>query len=165
VTDLDELLADLPIAGPSLTGATCKPATCRRHRWVASWANGAQGVYVCERCGRTQDVARSRRGKSARSRGNAYERELAKKLGGKRTGMFGGPDDVTTSLFTCQVKVRKAFPSWMTDEIDKLTRTATTTPILVVANSPGPGYKRRAIVVVDLADWVDLHGEIAGAAG
>ncbi len=41
MTDLDELLADLPIAGPSLTGATCKRS--HRHRF---WAR----AYRTEGC-------------------------------------------------------------------------------------------------------------------
>jgi hypothetical protein len=28
-----------------------------------------------------------------------------------------------------------------------------------VTDTPGPGKKRRAVVILDLDDWRDLHGE------
>jgi hypothetical protein len=39
--------------------------------------------------------------------------------------------------------------------------TADQTPILVVADAPGPGHKRRAMVILELSDWRALHGEDA----
>ena len=33
-------------------------------------------------------------------------------------------------------------------------------PVLVVGDAPGPGYRRRALVVMDLRDFRDLHGEL-----
>ena len=159
--ELDALLAAEPIAPPTMSGA--KGRKCRRHQW--EYVTGPSFTdfsldpgWCCARCGKPKDEAHSRRGKNNRSRGNAYERELAAKIGGKRTGQFGGPDDVTSDLFVVQVKVRKAWPSWMADELAKLPRTGGRVPLLVVANAPGPGHSRKALVVVGLEDWISLHG-------
>jgi hypothetical protein len=35
-------------------------------------------------------------------------------------------------------------------------------PILIVGDEPGPGHPRRALVVMELGDWHDLHGEVEG---
>jgi len=35
-------------------------------------------------------------------------------------------------------------------------------PILIVGDAPGPGFRRRAVVLMDLADFRDLHGEVGG---
>lgn len=165
---IDAALAEVPVTPPTLAGAAGK--RCRRHTWWGDYRpplgtdptpeNMARYTVVrCVRCPAIRDETRARRGKSARQRGNAYERELAKKLGGKRTGMYGGPDDVTVSeLFVIQSKVRKAWPQWMADELAKLPRTGGRIPLLVVANAPGSAFRRRALVVVDLADWISLHG-------
>ena len=32
--------------------------------------------------------------------------------------------------------------------------------ILVMVDTPGPGKKRRALVILDLDDWRELHGAI-----
>lgn len=181
-SDFDEL----PFTHPDAQGPTINVATvrkCYRHKWlgvtrvpahltVASnhdcflmMCDGyAEGVVIrlCSVCGKPYDPIVSKRGKSARNRGNAYERELALRLGGKRVGQYGGPDDVTVNdLFTIQSKVRKAFPSWMSDELAKLPRTGGRVPLLVVADAPGAGHRRRALVVVGLEDWIELHGPVA----
>jgi hypothetical protein len=104
------------------------------------------------------DPVRSRRGRANRRRGNDFERSLAAELGGRRIGQYGDPADVLTPLFVVQAKVRKAFPYWMTRELDRLPRADGRIPLLVVSDSPGPGRRRRSVVVVDLRDWVDLHG-------
>jgi hypothetical protein len=114
--------------------------------------------WACARCGVVRDDTRSRRGKSARRRGNDYERDVAAALGGVKVGMYGGPVDVQTPLLNVQVKVRGAFPSWMTDELAKLPRTGGRVPTLVVADTPGQGRRRRALVVMSLDDFRELHG-------
>jgi len=76
-----------------------------RHRWelfraVEETPYGliqSTGGLRCHVCGVLQDEAKSRRGKNARSRGNAYERDVARRLGGIRVGQYGGTSDVTTA--------------------------------------------------------------------
>ena len=53
---------------------------------------------------------RSVRGKRARQRGNAFDREVATRLNGKRTGMYGGKDDVQAGVFVIQCKVGLSYP-------------------------------------------------------
>jgi len=134
---------------------------CRRHEWVVALLDVALGEphpVRCLNCDKPRDIVRSRRGKSASRRGKDYERALAQSLGGVKVGHLGGPEDVRAGMFNVQSKVRKAFPEWQWNELAKLPRTGGKVPLLVVADAPGPGYRRRAMVVLTLSDWVDLHG-------
>jgi hypothetical protein len=137
----------------------------RRHRhvwsyWPTSNPNERASLPTC-RCGAIKDEARSRRGRTARARGNRRELELAKALGGVKVGHHGGPEDVRAGLLNVQSKVRagSAFPSWMARELDKLPRTGGRLPALIVTDVPGRGIRRRALVVMDLDDFRELHGE------
>ena len=56
------------------------------------------------------DPAKSRRGRTARARGNAYEREVARLLNGTRIGWAGGPTDVATGVYDIQCKVGGSYP-------------------------------------------------------
>lgn len=115
------------------------------------------GGWVCGRCSTVMTPETIRRGKSARRRGIDYERELAWKLGGTKVGHFGGAADVIVNeMFVVQSKVGLRFPGWMQDELNKLPRTGGRIPLLVVADA-GSGHKRRAVVVLGLDDWRDLH--------
>jgi hypothetical protein len=148
----------------SALGAQRLAAEVKRHRHDYRWLPGDDGVaYEVCRCGAIKDPVKSRAGRSARNRGNRRELELAKALGGTKVGQYGGPDDVRAGMFVVQSKVRAAFPSWMTTELDKLPRTDGRIPLLIVTGPaglvPGDRRKRPAIAVVHLADWVDLHGE------
>lgn len=161
MTDLADLPFEHGASVPTFSGATGKRGV-HRHRWVQRLAVGpnhpARVQFCCHSCGAVQDPVKSRRGRQSRRHGNDYERELAAKLGGKRTGMYGGPDDVMVSgMFAIQSKVGLRFPGWMHAELQKL-RGSGLTPLLVVADSPGPGRRRRALVVLELDDWRDLHG-------
>ncbi len=51
------------------------------------------------------DPAKSRKGKNSRQRGNAFEREIAKRLNATRTGQFGGKQDVGNEWLSVQCKV------------------------------------------------------------
>jgi len=124
---------------------------CYRHRWLNS---------VCSSCGAVRDEARSRRGRLNKNRGRAIEREVCELLGWMPIGGAGGPADGIglTSLVVGQVKSGGRFPGWMATELDKLPRTGGRVPVLAIAQTPGPGKKRRILVVLDAHDWVDLHG-------
>jgi hypothetical protein len=114
----------------------------------------------CARCGVQQDPVKSKRGRSARRRGNNRELELAVLMGGEKVGHHGGPDDVRLPLINVQSKVRKAFPYWMTTELAKLPRTGDRVPALIVTDSPGRGIRRRTIIVLELSDFQNLHGRV-----
>lgn len=60
-------------------------------------------------------------------------------------------------------KNRRAWAGYLGRELDYLPRTGGRTPLLVVIETPGPGKKARALVVMDESDWIDLHrGEDRG---
>ena len=123
-------------------------------------------VSTCEHCGVFAGTRHDRlcpaakKGRSARSRGNRRELEIARELGGEKVGMYQGPEDVRTPLLNVQSKVRKAFPHWMTVELDKLPRSGGRLPALVVTDAPGSGRERQSIVVMYLSDFSDLHGRV-----
>ncbi len=165
MTDLDELPFDYP-SSPTPTGAGP-----RRHRHVWGPTKGVGRMHalvnadpavaiVCVRCGATRDEARGRRGRNNRARGNRIELQMARELGMRKVGQYGGPEDATSAPFVAQVKSRSgaAFPGWMSDELAKLPVLASQTPILVVAEANPATRKRRALVVLTLDDWKALHG-------
>lgn len=152
-SDLD----DLPWSDgstPTRNGATGRKP-CSRHEW--EWRG--PGLRVCRRCEAVRDPDRSRRGSNNRSRGNAVEREVAKKLGLRRVGQYGGKDDVAGDLFAAQVKSGGSFSERYWNWLKAVPVNSGQTALLVVTDAPGPGHKRRAVVVLDLEDWRDLHGE------
>ena len=161
-------MTDLPFGEPltAANPAAPKPRVCRRHQWV--WAETEQlGVGItmthvrCSRCGRDRSEAVSRRGRNNRSRGNSIEREVGKQLGLKRVGQFGGATDLGESADPFAVSVKSGsgyFSERYWDQLKRQPVAAGQTALLVVTDAPGPGHKRRAIVVVELADWIALHG-------
>jgi hypothetical protein len=128
-----------------------------RHQWYPSGFS-----EYCRFCEVERNPETSRRGRTNRSRGNAIEREIARKLGLKRVGMYGGPDDIGSAAqpFIGQVKSGKSFPERMYRWLKALPSNANQTPILVMTDAPGPGVRRRALVIVTLEDWISLHGPI-----
>lgn len=105
------------------------------------------------------NAERASRGKRARQRGNAFEREVASKLNGKRTGMFGGKNDVEAGHFVIQCKVGLSYPERLDKWLRELTPKADQLGILVVGDSPGAGVKRRALVVIDFDDFIAWYGK------
>ncbi len=156
--DLDALLENQPIAPPTLAGEPTA-RKCRRHLWIFTAT-----PVKCIRCQALYDPAASRRGKNNRSRGNAIEREVAAQLGLRRVGQFGGPDDIKGAMFAGQVKSGAAFSEKLWRWLKAVPVDASQTAILVITDAPGPGHRRRAVVVVDLADWIGLHGPEVEAA-
>lgn len=146
---MTDLFAPLTPPNP----AAVRP-TCRRHRWEAQ---------QCVRCGAHWDAIAARRGRLNRSRGNAIEREIAARLGLARVGQYGGPDDIRGALFAGQVKSGGAFPERAWRWLKAVPVDAGQVAILVLATAPGPGAKRRGVVIIDLDDWADLHGPETGA--
>jgi hypothetical protein len=137
-----------------------------RHVWVARVPaptdTDLKPWWECRLCGYPQDPLLVRRGRNNRRRGNAIEREVAHKLGLKRVGMYGGPDDIGSAAQPCigQVKSGKSFPERLYRWLKALPSNANQTPILVMTDAPGPGIRRRALVIVTLEDWIALHGPI-----
>jgi hypothetical protein len=100
----------------------------------------------------------SRRGRLNRSRGNAFEREVAHKFGGKRVGQYGGPEDVTAGQFNIQAKCGQMFSEKYWRWLSAIPRKADQVPLLVVGDAPGSGGKRRVVVIIEESDFLNLVG-------
>jgi len=105
------------------------------------------------------NAAKSRRGKTARQRGNSFEREVAARLNGKRTGMYGGKNDVEAGYFVIQCKVGLSYPERLDKWLRELNPKADQLAVLVVGDSPGAGTRRRALAIIDFDDFVQHYGK------
>lgn len=111
-------------------------------------------------CGHLYDEAKARRGRTSLRAGKDAERRIAKAYGGRRTGQFGGPDDVLVGdLFVVQSKAGGWFSERYWNELAKLPRTAGRIPTLIVSERPKPGVHARRLVIRMFSDDVDLHGD------
>jgi hypothetical protein len=154
--------ANLPFgeASPEAAISTAKPRK-HRHQWITYevFIDGKRELPDETRCkcGAIQDPAASRRGKSARNRGNAFEREVAAKLGGQRRGQYGGLDDVAAEWIVVQCKVGGAFPEriwrWLPPGNAGQLRA------VVIGDAPGSSGKRRSLICLDLDDFVAWYGK------
>jgi hypothetical protein len=149
----------VPLTPPTLNGGSSRK--CRRHDHQ-TW-DPATDEWVCNRCGARTPVEARRRGRNNRARGNAIEREVGHRLGLRRVGQYGGPDDLSGELFSVQVKSGKSFPERLYGWLRAVPVNAGQTPLLVVTDAPGPGHRRRALVVLELDEWIALHGPTGGA--
>ncbi len=117
---------------------------------------------------RLPDPVRSRRGRTNRSRGNALEREWCRRLGFRRVGHYGGPEDgiALNGLFVGQAKSLSSarFPSWLCTELAKLPRSEGRIPVLGLLEAPGTArdHRPRRLVVMDESDFIALHGPVGG---
>jgi hypothetical protein len=162
-------VADLPFDYPDITppNAGASSRKCRRHSWIAemAWTHGDSGEHDyrptgqvrCLRCSAVRDDKAARRGRNNRSRGNSIEREIGKRLGLRRVGQYGGPDDLSGELFAAQVKSGGAFSERLWSWLKAVPVNAGQTALLVVTDAPGPGHRRRAMVILDIGDWEALH--------
>jgi hypothetical protein len=121
-------------------------------------------AWTCGRCGHSTSAARIRAGRAVGKRGRKHERQSMERLGLVNVGGLNRERDGGDRLdpFVAQSKsfVPKRFPGWMLAEIDKLRRVGLLphqTPVLVITESR-QGVKRRGIVVLDMEDWIGLHG-------
>ena len=102
------------------------------------------------------DPAKSRRGRTARARGNAIEREVAKRLGASRVGQFGGKQDVANDWLAVQCKVGGSFSERQWDWLQTVPVKSDQLRGLVIGDSPGDGGgRRRAVIILDLDDFCD----------
>ena len=105
-----------------------------------------------------QNAEKSRRGRNARQRGNAFEREVAKRLGAQRVGQYGGKQDVANNWIAVQCKVGKSYPERLDGWLRSVPVKGDQLAALVVGDSPGAGTRRRAMIVLDLDDFIAWFG-------
>jgi hypothetical protein len=162
MTDLDELLEGLPIAPPTFTEVTERK--CRRHRWVLMESWGTDGFngpleFRCSFCGKPKDEARSRRGKSSRRLGNDGERRSEKRYGWRKTGEFGGIDDLVGTMHVVQQKTsRRLAPVAWKGIFARLDERAAGRVPLILLSFVRAGVDTEDFVIVRGKDWLALHG-------
>ena len=100
------------------------------------------------------DPSKSRKGRNSRQRGNAFEREIAKRLGGQRVGQFGGKQDVANDWIAVQCKVGGSFSERQWDWLQSVPVKSDQLRMLIIGDSPGVGGgRRRAVDILDLDDF------------
>lgn len=130
-----------------------------RHFWVWFETDGEVGRR-CNRCGVIRDETKARRGKTARNRGNAYEREVAAKLGGRRVGQYGDQVDVDVpGYLRVQTKNGTAYPSRIDRWLRAIPIEAGLLRAVVIGDAPGPGTRRRSLICFDLDEYAMWHGK------
>jgi len=118
----------------------------------------------CEHCGawpktpHAKTCPKAKRARSSIRAGKDWERETARRLNGLRIGQFGGKSDVRSEQFNVQCKVGPSyFPERMWEWLQALPADGRC-PVAVIGDRPGSGRKRRAVIVLDLDDFIDLMG-------
>lgn len=106
----------------------------------------------------TPDFGPKRRGKNNNRRGKAWEKEIAERIGGERVGQKGGKDDVQHERFAIQAKVGKMFPERFWSWLGAIPTKPGQRRALIVGDAPGPGRRRRAIVILELREWEKAEG-------
>jgi hypothetical protein len=155
VSDVDSLPWDG--AAPA-TGNGAKGRRCVRHSWVWDGVPAAPPRQVCARCGKEKDAATSRRGRTARNRGNDYEREVARILGGRRVGQYGDKVDVDVpGYLRVQCKVGASYPERLDGWLRAIPQEAGILRAVVIGDAPGAGRRRRSLIVLDLDEYASWH--------
>lgn len=117
------------------------------------------GYYKDQAIQKMIDPAKSRKGKNSRARGNAFERLVAQKLGGRRTGQWGGKTDATGGegeWLQVQCKVGGSFSERQWGWLQSVPVKSDQLRGLVIGDSPGVGGgRRRAVIILDLDDFCD----------
>lgn len=136
--------------------------SCYRHDWATARFEDGTTMTECLRCGKVRDEAVKRRNRNSRQRGAAFEREVAKALGGRRTGPLGGRDDVMVGAFSA-VQTKKTLRLSLAEARTYLADLRRTFPdrVPLVVHAL-PGHAPDPIVILPLSVWVDLHGEEKG---
>ena len=95
---------------------------------------------------------------TARNFGKAVERQVAKRIGGRRIGILGA-EDVATERFSIECKGRSVLPAWFQGAMEQAEKNARpgTVPV-VVWHRKGESYDD-AIVALRLRDFEELMGE------
>ena len=143
-----------------------EPRKCKRHEWqLGEWQTlpGPDAIRFreasCVRCGKLKDEARSRRGRTSRNRGNAYERNVAARLGVKRVGQYGGQEDVAGDWIAVQVKVGGYYPLTIDRWLRAIPARADRLRAVVIGDAPGSAGKRRELIVLDFGDFISFYGK------
>lgn len=131
------------------------------HRWVWDVQILAD---ACTDCGISLDdyLARQRRGRNNRSRGNRSELDIARTYGGEKVGPLGLPEDIRGKQWATQVKVsqRTPPPMWLREFAKLSTGSRTPRLILRFTRQGGlPKDRTQDFIVIRGEDWLDWFGK------
>lgn len=150
----------LPFGDPAPMVIIERTKRPHRHRWVGPYSRlvgDVLGITPTCACGAVRDPAASRRGKSARNRGNSFERDVAASLGVRRVGQYGSPTDVEGDWIAVQCKVGVTFPEriwrWLPSAKGDQLRA------VVIGDAPGSSGKRRVLIALDFDQFCDWYGK------
>jgi hypothetical protein len=95
------------------------------------------------------------------------EREIAQRIGGERVPITGrargSAPDIAHNLFAVECKQRRRLPEWIRDAMSQARASARRDQLpIAVLHESGRPYSS-ALVVLELADFVDYFGEIPRA--
>lgn len=105
-----------------------------------------------------QEGTPENRGRNNLRRGKEWERRIAADIGGERVGQHGGKDDVQHPDWAIQAKVGGAFPERLWTYLTAIPREPGQGRAIVVGDAPGPGRKRRAVVLIEFEEWKHSEG-------
>ena len=141
------------------------PRKCIRHDWTVLLDQHADRDadptgYMCLRCGRVRDEAAARRNRNNAKRGKRIQRQRIVGLGGQNLPGNKPNHDGIGVRFSYESKSgASAFSERYWRWLKGIPRNADQAGVLIVTDTPGPGHKARAYVVVEYDDWRDEHGE------
>ena len=128
---------------------------CARH----AWGPPVDGVVTCTRCPKVRDeMARTRNMRNAK-RGKAIQRKRIEALGGMNLQGNKENHDGIGLAFSYESKSGGAFSQRYWRWLQGIPVRGDQTRVLIVTETPGPGRRAHAYVVVDYDQWRDLHGE------
>lgn len=106
------------------------------------------------------DPDRARRGRTARARGNQFERDVAYRIGGgaKRVGQFGDKVDVDAGWLRAQCKVGLSYPERLDGWLRAIPYRSESLRAVIVGDKPKPGTRRRTMIILDLDEYLQWHG-------
>lgn len=103
---------------------------------------------------------RGRRGRTARQRGNQFERDIAHRIGGgaRRVGQFGDKVDVDAGWLRAQCKVGLSYPERLDAWLRAIPYRHDSLRAVIVGDSPKAGTRRRIMIVLDLDEYLAWYG-------
>lgn len=159
---------DLPFLAPESDPTRPeRPARkCWKHEWWETRDAPTDGPWqvTCLRCGRVRDEAVAKRNRRNAERGKRIQRQRIVGLGGQNLPGNKPNHDGIGVRFSYESKSGpSAFSERYWRWLRGIPRTADQAGVLIVTDTPGPGHRARAYVVVDYDDWRDEHGEETAA--
>lgn len=86
----------------------------------------------------------------------AFERRVAKMLGGRRTGILGG-EDIEHPVYSGECKLLQSLPAWLTKLWAQTEANCPVGKIPVAMVKKNGGLDRDALTILRLGDFVELY--------